>query len=552
MGRCDQDPLYERLAPSLCALRWLPAPVAGPALWSRARTAGWLAMNEPARPANAEPTFQLVLDGAVRAALEAIVTVDDQQRIVMLNPAAQRMFGCTAAQALGADLSRFIPQRLREVHARHVREFDASGATELPVTKRGVVVGLRADGTEFPLEASISRVDVRSEIGPRRYFTALLRDLSEEQGLKAEIDALKRRMRAVFELAPVAIWITEGDHIVFANRACAALFGTSDHAALVGWSIYSLLRSESHAAVRQRVTQALASNDPVPMVNERIVRFDGTERDVVIAVASLPDHGRTTLQMVISDVTERSRESQELARSRRELRRLSANLVDAREEERRRIARELHDELGQRLTALKMELAALATQTPGSTSRQHIASMLEMVDETVTSVRRITADLRPLMLDDLGLNAAIEWLADGWARRMGIAVQLHLGETDPPLGGAASIALYRMVQEALTNVARHARATEVQVEIRHEAGELVLTVQDNGTGFSEPSMYQEGSHGLMGMRERAYMLGGQFEIGAAATGGGRITVRLPLLPADTHGADHGPRSAASTATAAEP
>ncbi|MDE2628137.1 MAG: PAS domain S-box protein [Burkholderiales bacterium] len=505
-------------------------------------------MSEPVRPAITEPTVELVLDGAVRAALEAIVTVDDRQRIVMINPAAQRMFGCTAEQALGSELSRFIPQRLREVHARHVREFDASDARELPVAKRSAVIGLRADGTEFPLEASISRVDVQSEFGPRRYFTALLRDLSAEQGMKAEIDALKQRMRAVFELAPVAIWITEGDHIVFANRACAALFGAADHAALVGWSIYSLLRPESHAAVRERVIQALASDVPVPMVNERIVRFDGAEREVVIAVASLPDHGRTTLQMVISDITERSRESQELERSRRELRRLSANLVDAREEERRRIARELHDELGQRLTALKMELAALADQTPQPGARERIAAMLEMVDETVASVRRIATDLRPLMLDDLGLNAAIEWLANGWARRMGIAVRLQLGDVDSELGEVAAIALYRMVQEALTNVARHARATEVQIETRREGGDLVLTVQDNGTGFAEPSVYREGTHGLMGMRERAYMLGGQFEIGGASGGGARVTVRLPLAPHDKRGGGEAAQGAAPATT----
>ena len=170
-------------------------------------------MTEPASPAPDDPPFQLVLDGAVRAALEAIVTIDDRQRIVMINPAAQRLFGCTAAQVLGSELSRLIPQRLREVHDRHVHEFEASDAGELPVAKRRAVIGLRADGTEFPLEASISRVDVQSEFGPRRYYTALLRDLSAEQGLKAEIDALKQRMRTVFELAPVAIWITEGDRI---------------------------------------------------------------------------------------------------------------------------------------------------------------------------------------------------------------------------------------------------------------------------------------------------------------------------------------------------
>ncbi len=485
----------------------------------------------PPRDPDSDRPFEMALDGVIRAALEAIVTVDGQQRIVMINPAAQRMFGCTAAEALGQDLSRFIPAAHRARHAEHVRRFNASGVLELPMGARGTVFGLRANGEVFPAEASISRVDVESEFGPRRYVTALVRDLSEEHGMQAEIEALKRRMRAVFELAPVAIWITDDDLIVFANRACAALFGAADRAALIGKSIYTLLVPESHRAVREKVAQALASGQPMPAVNERIARLDGTVRDVVIAVAGLPDHGRTAVQMAISDVTERARESQELERSQRELRRLSANLVDAREEERRRIARELHDELGQRLTALKMELASLASPPPTPALDERVAAMIDMVDETVASVRRIATDLRPLMLDDLGLNAAIEWLADGWARRMGIAVKLRIGRADPRVSEAAAIALYRMVQEALTNIARHARATEVMITIRRQAKELVLTVQDNGVGFTEPSMYQEGSHGLMGIRERAYMLGGQMDIGNSPGGGGRISVRLPLLPA---------------------
>jgi signal transduction histidine kinase len=232
--------------------------------------------------------------------------------------------------------------------------------------------------------------------------------------------------------------------------------------------------------------------------------------------------------MVLTDVTERSREKRELEQSRRELRRLSANLVDAREEERRRIARELHDELGQRLTALKMELSALASPTRRSARDRRVGAMLDMVDETVASVRRIATELRPLMLDDLGLNAAIEWLAAGWARRMGVGVSLRLAEDIPPVGDAAAIAVYRMVQEALTNVARHARATEVRVETRYDGDQFVLSVEDNGRGFPERSMYREGSHGLMGIRERAFMLGGSLELGNSPHGGGRVTVRLPL------------------------
>ncbi|MDH5540634.1 MAG: sensor histidine kinase, partial [Rhizobacter sp.] len=304
-------------------------------------------------------------------------------------------------------------------------------------------------------------------------------------------------------------------------------------------SIYSLLEPDSHLSVRVRVAEAQRNDAPPTRTNGRIARLDGTVREVELAVAGLPDHGQAAVQMVIRDVTEDLRESQALARSRGELRRLSARLTDAREEERRRIARELHDELGQRLTALKMELSGLQQRLPDATQHARMATMLEMVDDTVASVRRIATDLRPLMLDDLGLNAAIEWLAHGWARRMGIAVKLRLGAQDPPVNEATAIALYRMAQEALTNVARHAGATEARIELQQLADKVLLVVQDNGVGFSDPGHYREDSHGVLGMRERAYMLGGRLETGNAPGGGARVVVHLPIVsataqaPADT-------------------
>jgi PAS domain S-box-containing protein len=466
--------------------------------------------------------------GAVAAAHEGVITIDEQQRIVMINPAALRMFGHEPGALLGKKLSCLIPAVHRRGHARHVRAFAASGAAEKPMGARGFVIGLRADGEEFPVAASISRVDVHGGPGSGRYFTVLLYDLSQEQGLRARLEALNTHMRTVFELAPVAIWITDGGRIVFANRACAELYGAAEREMLIGRSIYTLLTPDSRAKVRDMMAHALREDGPVPTLAGSIARLDGKVREVVIAIAALPDHGRTAVQMAITDVTERTQEGREAERSRHELRKLSASMVNAREDERRRIARELHDELGQRLTALKMELSSLASQADAAARAQRIAAMLEMVDDTVASVRRIATELRPLMLDDLGLNAAIEWLANGWAARMGIKVRLRLGPADPDIGDAAAIALYRVVQEALTNIARHARATEVRIEMRQAAGALRLAVQDDGVGFDAASMYREGSHGLMGIRERAYMLGGELEIGNARGGGGRITVRLPL------------------------
>lgn len=484
-----------------------------------------MVLNSPLRE-----QFGPISDTVIQAAQEAIIMVDDAQRIVMTNPAAQRLFGYGAGEIHGSQLSRLIPPQQRKAHADHVRTFAEAGTVERSMGERNSVTGLRANGQLFPAAITICQVEVASDTGPRRFFAALVRDLSETQGLQNDLSALALRMRTIFDLSPVAIWITDRDQITFANHACARLFGTTTSQELVGRSIYGMIPAGSHASLREAVALALGGRQPVKILTERIGQPDGSMRHVEMAVAALPDHGRTAVQMVITDITRQSEEHRALELSRRQLRELSAGMVTAREEERRRIARELHDELGQRLTILKMELASPSPVASGKVADERRTVMLQMVDETIHSVRRIATELRPLMLDDLGLNAAIEWLAQGWARRMGVGMQLRLDSDEPAVGQATGIAVYRMVQEALTNVARHARATKVRISVTRDNGQLVLEVLDNGVGFDEPSMYNAGSHGLMGIRERAYMLGGQLEIGNAAAGGGRILVRLPFEP----------------------
>ena len=468
------------------------------------------------------------LDAVVKAAQEGIVIVDDSQLIVMINPTAQRMFGYLAGEVLGSPLTRLIPKRFRNGHealVHHFAETCVDGAGE----RSGLeLIGLRANAQEFPVQATISRMDVAGAHGPRKFFLALLRDLSEERALKERLHSLEELLPTIYELAPVAIWIAKDDEIVFANPACARLFGIDDAKSLLGRSIYSLLRAESHPLIRRHMYSTLSGQPRLAPVSEVIARLDGSIREVEIVMVAMPDHGKSSLQMVISDVTLRREEASLLEQSRNELRQLSANAVDAREEERHRIARELHDELGQRLTALKMDLSSLRAGVSEQGYGPRIDAMLQMLDDTVASVRRIAADLRPLMLDDLGLNAAIRWLVRDAAKRMGIEITVQLGEGDPPLGRSASIAVYRMVQEALTNVARHSRATEVQIRMQQRKDEVVLSVRDNGVGFPKLPAQREGSFGLMGIRERAYMLGGHLDVDNPPGGGGRITVHLPI------------------------
>lgn len=486
----------------------------------------------PAPPAPARAAVGPLL----QAAHEGIVVIDAQQRIVAFNPAAERMFGCSAAQALGQPLERFLPADIRPRHATLVSHFAAEpqGAHRRAPRR---LRALRADGCSFPVEISLSPVDMAIGGGVQRLLAALVRDLGQEQALRDEVERLQLRLGAILELAPIAIWVADGERIVFANHAAAALVGAASGRDLVGHDVYELVQSPAQAALRAQVARVLAGETGLPPVAARIATLprpgsrredaDGV-RELEIAVAALPDHGHTTVQMVVADVTQRRREAAELQRSRQALRGLSASVVDAREQERRRIARELHDELGQRLSALKLELAGCAGAAGLQPEDPRLQAMLAMLDDTMASVRRIAADLRPLMLDDLGLAAAVEWLAAEATRRLGMQVQVEVDDLDPEPGEPLAIAVYRMVQEALTNAARHARASRVQVRLRSRAGKLQLSVQDDGPGFPLPVRGRPGSYGLLGMRERARLLGGRVEIDNAPEGGGRVRVWLPL------------------------
>lgn len=465
------------------------------------------------------------------AALEAVITVDQQQRIVMINPAGLAMFGLAREQALGMQLGQLIPDRLRALHAGHVQHFGDSSQAERAMGRRGEVLGLRANGEEFPMEAVVLKSEVAQPSGNQTYYTAMLHDLSELTRMSSVIDQLNLRLRAVFERAPVAIWITERDRVVFANQACAQLIGLSDPAHLIGRSIFELLAPASHQPVASKL-QAIERDETVSIVAGSIQRADGSVREVELVVAALPDHQRSFVQMVINDVTQRSQERKDLLRSRRILRELSASLVEAREEERRRIARELHDELGQRLTALKLEMMACQREHPSLTvgaCAQRMLDMLDMLDETVASTRRIAMELRPLMLDDLGLPEAIDWLVKEFSRRTSIEVDTRLGEGLKELPPQLATTLYRIVQEALTNITRHARASQTAISLKVYDHELLLTIQDNGVGFAKGIRTRNpGSFGLLGIRERVLLLGGHLSVGNVPEGGARLVVRVPL------------------------
>ena len=245
------------------------------------------------------------------------------------------------------------------------------------------------------------------------------------------------------------------------------------------------------------------------------------------------ERGRVTGHIGIQrDITDRHRAAEEVAASREELRVLAAHLNSVREVERSRIARELHDELGQVLTGLKLDLAWLEHRLAKSHSgdlveRAH--DMLARMDGVMISVRRIITELRPSVLDELGLADAIEWQAQDFASRSGVAVAVDVLHEATNVPEPIASTVFRILQEALTNVARHAGAKRVVVRFWNDLGVLTLRVRDDGRGIRADQMHGRHSLGLLGLRERAVACGGTIEIFGHPGQGTTVELRVPLL-----------------------
>jgi len=468
------------------------------------------------------------LNGIIQSAMDAIITVDEHQDIVIFNPAAEKMFGCAAGDVLGTPLDQFIPSRFRDTHRAHIHQFGATGVTTRRMGGQSEIIGLRANGEEFPVEASISQVVV----GGKKLFSVILRDvMHRKQADEALRDSAERYQRLV-ELVPDAIWIEREGHIAFVNRACLQLLGADSVAQLLGRSPLEFIHPDFRSLAIARRQRLLVDPQRNAYVEKRIVTLAGEHKDVEIAETSFHDEGAVAFLAVVHEITARKVAEQELRESREQLRQLSAALQAAREEEQKRIARELHDELGQALTALKMDVAAIAGELSpeqvGAINRT--SDMARLLENTVAAVRRIATQLRPLMLDDLGLIPTIGWLANDFSKRTGIAVDVTLPDPDTVVDAKLATVFFRVLQESLTNVARHSGANRVQILVECSDTHMRLRVCDNGRGFHASATQATKTFGLLGMRERAGMTGGSLTIESEPGAGTSIEMLIPLQP----------------------
>lgn len=263
---------------------------------------------------------------------------------------------------------------------------------------------------------------------------------------------------------------------------------------------------------------------PQPAASQALI----TEMEARLAL--LTDQLLAAKASLEREITDRTRTDAEFRRSTEQLRELSARLQSVREEERTHIARVIHDELGQTLTGLKMDVAWLQRHLdqPQPALLQKTRAMSDLIDTTIQTVRQISTELRPGILDDLGLTATIEWQLQEFQVRSGIESILSSAPEETTLAAEGATTVFRIFQEILTNVIRHAQATQVEVTLEESAAFLTLQVQDNGRGISEDEIHSPKSIGLLGMQERARLRAGEIHFQGTPGQGTTVTVRLPL------------------------
>jgi PAS domain S-box-containing protein len=366
------------------------------------------------------------------------------------------------------------------------------------------------------------------------FLLALTLFLARKVGVEARLHDVETLHQKIIEQAMDAIITVDESHrIVAFNKAAEEVFGLPASRA-IGQPLNMLLPERFHAAHTAHVDRFAATGATARRMGERRALFgrrtNGEEFPLDASISRSPGLRGQLFTVILRDITRQVEAEQEVRKSHQELELLARSANEALEAQRRRVARELHDEFGGVLTALKMDIAMCDEKMPPERAdlRAHLEQMRQLVDGMVAASRRLSSELRPLMLDDLGLGAALDWLAQDFAKRHRIAVQLRADPALSHLREPYASAVFRIVQEALTNVARHAQAARVDIEAQVAGGELRLEVRDDGLGIAPERQGASGTHGLLGIRERARLLAGSATIEPAPGGGTRVRARFPL------------------------
>jgi PAS domain S-box-containing protein len=504
----------------------------------------------------------------VETAIDAIFTVDSNGRIIFWNQKAEAMFGYKAAEVIGQPVAVIMPERFRNAHQMGLNRA-ASGKKSKITGNILELVGLRKDASEFPIELSLANWETKEGI----FFTAIIRDISErkqaEKELQAARDELEQRVDArtvelgkaniqlrkqiteceraqlalreselkyatLVEDALIGVYIIQDEKIEFANDKFADIYGYSKDE-LTGMDSLDLVYPDDRPLVKKLREKRLKGEKAPAEYESRGLKKNGDIIWVMQSFSQITYKERPAISGVVADISKRRQAQEALRKSDKELRVLSNQLLSAEEKERKRIARELHDGIGQALSAIKFSVENALLEQRAADNPIDLGSLeavIPLTQKTIEEVRRIVKDLRPSILDDLGILATIRWFCREFQKvYAGIRIESTIGVEENNVSPHLKTTIYRIMQEALNNVAKHSHANFVQLKLKKNESHLNLIIQDNGRGFNlDKAMALKTSRrgfGLASMRERAELTGATFKIDAAPGEGTTIRIVWP-------------------------
>lgn len=469
------------------------------------------------------------LETTLRSIGDAVITTNSSGEIQFINQSGERMFGRSLGDITGKEFDQLF-------QFKDARTKSPLGRLVEKVLDEGEVVKFRdyaliQNGQSAGKAVLVSASPITEDNDRITGVVLVLRDVTERKEAELAVRESEQNFREIFEHMQSGFLRTDPEgRILLMNPQLAEMIGLRSQEQLGGLRVQELPFTQHFNF--GSLSRQLKTRGEVRGLQGTLVTAD--HQKIQISVNAYAVHGEDDAvryyEGTLADITEMKAIERDLKKSRDQLRQFTRHQQDLLEEERKKIARYIHDELGQGLTALKMDTVWIRRKLPESSEnlRDKVEGMTELIDDSIKAVKHISARLRPRLLDDLGLVPAIEWQAEAFERRIGVKCSVSVTPADITLDMDRSIAVVRIIQEALTNVARHAEASEVTISVDRKDAALHFAVRDNGRGFRVEDGAGKNSFGLIGIRERAFAWDGKVTLEGKPGEGTSISVVIPL------------------------
>ncbi|WP_018616242.1 PAS domain S-box protein [Segetibacter koreensis] len=459
---------------------------------------------------------------------DGIVLLSSKGIILYISPSAEKMLGYTKEEMVGTDrLNYFHPDDKKtnfDFFANIIN--NPQGVKQLELRCR------LGDGSYKYIECKYTNSLNDPNINA---IIANFRDITERKKAEKQLQQNEEQLSLIYNSTLNAMWLLKVEEngkyrYEAVNTAYTTLIGIKKEEA-IGKNFGEVIPLRNIDKFTQAFSDAIALGQIIKFITCNELPSGLKTAEVTIIPIKNEEKKVTELLVTANDITEQKKSQEELLQMNKQLRELASHLQNIREEERTKMAREIHDELGQQLTVLKMDISWLNKKIPTRDENVDlkIKGMLELIDGTINSVRKISTELRPSILDNLGLADAIEWQSNDFTRHTGIPVEFSSNVSDNKFSPDISIGVFRILQESLTNVARHAHATKVICRLEKFDNFLNLFISDNGSGFDVTKKGERKTLGLLGMKERVAMLNGKYNIASEPGKGTEVSVQISLI-----------------------